>query len=105
VRIQDLNAGKLYLQTTKYESIHMSIQIPCPNCGLRPIQEFVYGEIPVIPDSITDPDERNLDRAFMHGNPEGRTVERWFHNFGCRRWLTVRRDTRTDEILSDEPAG
>lgn len=77
----------------------MSILIPCPHCGPRPIQEFMYGEIPEVPDSITDPDERDLDRAFMRANPEGPTTERWFHTYGCRRWLTLRRDTRTDEIL------
>ncbi len=43
----------------------MSIRIPCPNCGPRPIEEFVFGEIHVVPDSLTDPDERDLDRAFM----------------------------------------
>ena len=26
-------------------------------------------------------------------------AERWFHAAGCRRWLTLRRDTRTDEVL------
>jgi heterotetrameric sarcosine oxidase delta subunit len=77
----------------------MNIFIPCPHCGPRPLQEFVYGEIPVTPESITDPDARDLDRAFMRANPEGPTTERWFHTYGCRRWLTLRRDTRTDEIL------
>lgn len=77
----------------------MNIHLPCPHCGPRPIQEFVYGEIPAVPDTITDPDARDLDRAFMRKNPEGPTVERWFHTYGCRRWLTLRRDTRTDEIL------
>lgn len=77
----------------------MNIRIPCPHCGSRPIQEFLYGEIPEVPDSITDPDARDLDRSFMRKNPEGPTVERWFHTYGCRRWLTLRRDTRTDELL------
>lgn len=77
----------------------MSMQIPCPHCGKRPIQEFSYGEIPVVPDDITDPDARDLDRAFMRANPEGPTTERWFHTYGCRRWLTLRRDTRTDDVL------
>jgi sarcosine oxidase delta subunit len=27
------------------------------------------------------------------------TTERWFHAFGCRRWLTVRRDTSTDTVV------
>jgi len=80
----------------------MSIRIPCPNCGPRPIEEFVYGEISVVPDSLNDPDERDLDRAFMRENSEGPTTERWFHTYGCRRWLTLRRDTRNDEII---PAG
>ena len=85
----------------------MSIVIHCPNCGARPIEEFLYGEVPVVPDSITDPDARDLDRAFMHDNCEGPVVERWFHAYGCRRWSTVARDTRTDQILrsggEDEP--
>jgi sarcosine oxidase subunit delta len=77
----------------------MSINIPCPNCGLRPVEEFVYGEIPVVPDDITGADERDLDRAFMLDNPEGVQEEAWFHSYGCRRWLRIRRDTRTDEIV------
>lgn len=77
----------------------MSIRIDCPNCGLRPLEEFLYGEIPVVPDSITDAYERDVDRGFMHDNPEGPVVERWFHAYGCRRWTTVERDTRSDEIL------
>lgn len=78
----------------------MSIQITCPTCGRRPIEEFVYGEIPVVPESIVDADARDLDRAFMRANPEGPQVERWFHLYGCRRWLTVQRDTRTDQLLT-----
>ena len=78
----------------------MSIRIPCPHCGPRPIQEFLYGEIPMAPDSITAPEERDLDRAFMHNNSEGPVEERWFHAYGCRRWLTLHRDTRTDEVFS-----
>jgi sarcosine oxidase subunit delta len=73
--------------------------ITCPHCGERPIEEFIYGEIPTVPESITDPDARDIDRAFMRGNPEGITIERWFHVFGCRRWLTLQRDTRTDETV------
>ncbi|MEM7032196.1 MAG: sarcosine oxidase subunit delta [Chloroflexota bacterium] len=76
----------------------MSIQIPCPNCGKRPITEFVYGEIPVVPETITDVNDRDLDRAFMRNNPEGVQQEAWFHTYGCRRWIYLKRDTRTDEI-------
>ena len=45
------------------------------------------------------PDELDLDRGFMRTNPEGQTLERWFHEFGCRRWFNVRRDTVNDEVI------
>lgn len=77
----------------------MSLQLNCPMCGRRPVEEFIYGEIPVVPDVIVDADARDVDRAFMHSNPEGPLTERWFHVYGCRRWITVRRDTRTDQLL------
>jgi sarcosine oxidase delta subunit len=25
--------------------------------------------------------------------------ERWYHRFGCRRWLVAERDVRTNEVL------
>jgi heterotetrameric sarcosine oxidase delta subunit len=78
----------------------MSLRIECPNCGRRPIEEFVYEELSAVPDWIVDPDERNVDLAFMRSNPEGSTTERWFHSFGCRRWLTISRDTTTDRIVN-----
>lgn len=77
----------------------MSLRIPCPNCGVRPVEEFLYGEVPTVPDAITDPDGRDLDRAFMRDNTEGLVTERWFHADGCRRWTSLRRDTRTDEVV------
>lgn len=77
----------------------MSIQITCPNCGTRPVEEFVYGEIPVVPETITDPEARDFDYAFMRNNPEGIQREAWFHLYGCRRWHRIQRDTRTDAIV------
>jgi sarcosine oxidase subunit delta len=77
----------------------MSIRIPCDHCGERPIEEYLYGEIFDVPDTITDPLERDLDRAFMHGNVEGPVTEAWFHLYGCRRWVRVTRDTRSDDVL------
>ena len=79
----------------------MSIQVNCPTCGLRPLEEFFHGEIPVVPDSIVDVDARDVDRGFMHDNPEGPLTERWFHVYGCRRWMTARRDTRTEQMLGE----
>lgn len=79
----------------------MSIRLHCPHCGNRALEEFLYGEIPSAPESLTGADERNLDRAFMLTNTEGPTIERWFHALGCRRWIDVRRDTRTNRILPE----
>ena len=74
------------------------LRIHCPHCGVRAVEEFVYGEIRSTPDSIVDAEARDVDRAFMHTNPEGVITERWFHTHGCRRWLTLTRDTRTNDI-------
>lgn len=82
----------------------MSLKIPCKHCGERPIHEFAYGEVPVVPDEITDVDERDLDRAFMFHNTEGVQREAWFHVYGCRRWTYVHRDTVSDVIVPD-PVG
>lgn len=78
----------------------MTMRVPCPNCGPRSIEEWVHGEIPVVPHTITDPDARDVDRAYMHTNAPGPVREAWFHLYGCRRWVTLRRDTATDEWLT-----
>ena len=75
-------------------------RIPCPHCGVRPIEEFVYGEILATPDWIPGEDALDVDRAFMHANTEGLVTERWFHALGCRRWCSVTRDTRTNEVIA-----
>lgn len=80
----------------------MSLRIPCPTCGDRSVHEFVHGEIRRVPDHLTDPDERDLDFAFHHDNEEGVVTERWFHAQGCRRWIEIRRDTRTDRIVEPD---
>ena len=74
------------------------LRIGCPHCGVRAVEEFIYGEIPITPDTLTGDDERDVDRAFMHTNAEGIVTERWFHTAGCRRWLTIQRDTRTNDM-------
>jgi heterotetrameric sarcosine oxidase delta subunit len=74
--------------------------LPCPRCGRRPLEEFTFGgERRAVPDAITDLDDRDFDEVWIFDNPDGETIERWFHTAGCRRWLTVRRDTSTDTVL------
>jgi sarcosine oxidase delta subunit len=74
----------------------MSFLLHCPNCGLRDVSEFRYGGQIVPPPGTGS----NL--------PEVQN-ERWYHRYGCRRWLTARRDVRTNEVLHtgwlDEEAG
>ena len=76
-------------------------RLECPRCGRRPIDEFAFGgERRPVPDWIEGDDARNLDEVWMIENPAGLTTERWFHAAGCRRWLTVRRDTTTDTVIA-----
>jgi heterotetrameric sarcosine oxidase delta subunit len=72
----------------------------CLRCGRRPLDEFVFGgERRTVPASITDADERDFDEVWIFDNPDGIGTERWFHAAGCRRWLTVRRDTTIDHVI------
>jgi heterotetrameric sarcosine oxidase delta subunit len=74
----------------------MALQIPCAFCGLRSVEEFGYGEVPDVPDNLTDPAARDVDRVFMKSNPDGPAKEAWFHVFGCRRWSYLTRDRSND---------
>ena len=75
--------------------------IICPTCGERPVSEFRFGgELPAVPDSITDEAARNVDYVWMLDNIRGVTTERWFHAAGCRRWLTLQRDTVNDRVVA-----
>ena len=75
--------------------------LTCPRCGPHPVDEFAFGgERRPVPDTIKGDDARNFDEVWMFENPEGVTTERWFHAAGCRRWLTVRRDTSTDTVVA-----
>jgi sarcosine oxidase, subunit delta len=72
----------------------------CPNCGSRPLEEFRFGgEPPSVGDGIVDPDAQNVDYTWMFDNTRGDETERWFHEAGCRRWFTTRRNTVTDTFI------
>jgi heterotetrameric sarcosine oxidase delta subunit len=76
----------------------MSFAIECPNCGPRPSTDFRYGgEVrpPADPDAAPEVEARRL---WMRRNVAGVQQERWFHRDGCRRWLTITRDTRTNTV-------
>lgn len=77
----------------------MALFVPCALCGPRPVEEFLYGEVISVPESITDPEARDVDRVFMRNNPEGAAPEGWFHSAGCRRWTYTSRDRSTSEWM------
>lgn len=77
----------------------MATHVPCRHCGPRSVEEFLFGEIPHVPETVADPDARDVDRVFMRANPEGAAEEAWFHVYGCRRWSYLTRDRTTGEWL------
>jgi heterotetrameric sarcosine oxidase delta subunit len=74
----------------------MGLKIPCPHCGLREHTEFAFGG-ELRPLAAADPDE-DFRHVYLRENTPGRQRERWFHLLGCRRWITISRDTTTNRI-------
>ena len=76
----------------------MTFLIPCPNCGAREVGEFSFGG------EITDPataemtDDALARVLYFRRNVQGLQTERWYHRYGCRRWLVAVRDTTTNEV-------
>jgi heterotetrameric sarcosine oxidase delta subunit len=74
----------------------VALKVPCPNCGWRHSTEFAWGgelraaEAPDV--------ESDFERVFLPENVAGAHAERWFHLLGCRRWVTITRDTATNEV-------
>jgi heterotetrameric sarcosine oxidase delta subunit len=74
----------------------VGIKIPCPHCGPRDYTEFAFGgELRPIEAADVDDDFR---RVYLRDNAPGDQHERWFHTLGCRRWVTLVRDTVTNRI-------
>ena len=78
----------------------MSLRVPCPNCGPRPYTEFSFGG--ELRDLRSNDAEADFRRVYLRRNVAGAQTERWFHAFGCRRWLTLRRDTVTNTFLGSD---
>ena len=76
------------------------MRIPCPYCGERDAQEFIYrGDAsPRRPES----EEGFVDYVYLRDNPAGLLNEHWYHAQGCRTWIIIRRDTVTHEISGSE---
>jgi heterotetrameric sarcosine oxidase delta subunit len=80
--------------------------IACPHCGPRNSTEFTYhGEAHSRPatDGVTESAWRAY--LYLHDNAAGFTSEEWFHTAGCRRYLSVIRNTVTNEITEVRDRG
>lgn len=75
----------------------MSFLLTCPICGERPAAEFGYaGTVGGDEGGATlDPLSEEL---YFSDNVAGEQLERWYHRYGCQRWMVVRRDTRTNAV-------
>lgn len=81
--------------------------ILCPHCGPRNQTEFTYGgdatvRRPADPSALSE--QAWSDYLNIRANPAGEHDELWQHAIGCRRWISVRRNTLTHEIVSTCPA-
>lgn len=72
------------------------MRLPCPYCGDRDAQEFVYrgDAAPQRPEG----EEGMFEYVYLRDNPPGPMAELWYHANGCRNWIVVTRDTRTHEV-------
>lgn len=82
--------------------------IRCPWCGEREESEFHNrGEAhlarPADPDALSD--QEWGDYLFFRHNTRGWQSEMWSHDFGCRRWFNMARNTATGEILATYKPG
>jgi sarcosine oxidase subunit delta len=91
------------------------LAIRCPYCGLRDYVEFSYGGDARVsrPDATACTDAAWHAYVYLRDNPNGLHDELWHHGAGCRRWIKVRRNVATHEVLAtgtlheslDEAAG
>ena len=72
------------------------MRIPCPYCGSRDAQEFVYrgDAAPVRPQG----EEGFYDYVHLRDNKAGEMREHWYHAQGCRNWIELTRNTLYHDI-------
>jgi sarcosine oxidase subunit delta len=81
--------------------------LKCPHCGARDVTEFTYGGAgPARPLNPADSDDSQwADYVYMRDNPRGPHDELWQHSAGCRRWIAVRRNTLTHDVIATAKPG
>jgi heterotetrameric sarcosine oxidase delta subunit len=81
-------------------------RIPCPSCGLRDAAEFRHhGEVRSRPDPRTVTPAEWRSYLYDQRNVAGWVSETWYHRAGCRRFVTVERNTITNETRPAATAG
>jgi len=78
------------------------MQLTCPWCGPRDIEEFTFGGDASVSRPAFDEvrDQAWYDYLYIRENPRGEHQEYWHHEAGCRQWLVVLRDTSDHRILT-----
>ena len=74
--------------------------VACPWCGVRDETEFTCaGELVNRPqDALEATDQEWTDYLWFRDNRKGLQTEVWRHDWGCRQWFVVERDTLTHRI-------
>ena len=83
-------------------------RITCPYCGPRDQSEFRFGgenngPRPLRPEQLSDAEW--ADYLFYRDNVKGRHRELWVHDFGCRQWFEINRDTLSHEVYEIRTLG
>jgi len=84
------------------------LRIPCPFCGEREEDEFVYGGDAkrVRPGDPTSMDSNSwTDYLYNATNTKGEALEWWWHAQGCTKWFQITRNTVTHLItpVNEDP--
>jgi methylglutamate dehydrogenase subunit B len=82
------------------------LRINCPYCGVRDHEEFSYFGDATKPYPALEKENHAkwVDTIYTRNNPKGEHYEFWQHTLACRRWLVVKRNTITHDILEVMPA-
>jgi heterotetrameric sarcosine oxidase delta subunit len=79
------------------------MQLSCPWCGPRNVNEFHHdGPLHRRPDPAATTADEWRHYLYIRQNPHGVVEERWYHAAGCRKFLIVKRDTRTNTVIPAE---
>ena len=79
----------------------LPLRLSCPICGARDLREFSYrgsAKLMARPSAEAGA-EAFHDYLNLRDNPAGPNPELWQHEWGCRAWLRVVRDTRSHAVL------